>query len=138
MNICGITTKPEASLKNERSISNYIGGKIPENEENIIYKRDQRIISFSLFLYRKKCYKCNCEKMKIYRMAGFRKIMKFFIRICLIKDHMTSTKAAEHYFETISCAYEHEIIIYPGCAHFPQFEEKEKFYEWLTAKISSL
>lgn len=47
------------------------------------------------------------------------------------QDYMTSTAAAEQYFKTISCSYEHKMIVYPGCAHFPQFEEKEKFYKWI-------
>lgn len=47
------------------------------------------------------------------------------------QDYMTSVSAASHYFSKITCDYEHELIVYPGCAHFPQFEEKEKFYEWM-------
>lgn len=47
------------------------------------------------------------------------------------QDYMTSVSAASHYFTQISCEYEHEMIVYPDCAHFPHFEEKEKFYEWM-------
>lgn len=47
------------------------------------------------------------------------------------QDYMTSTSAAQHYFEQLSSEYRHEFVVFPGCAHFPQFEEKERFYEWM-------
>lgn len=51
------------------------------------------------------------------------------------QDYMTSVSAASHYFQDIACKYEHELIVYSGCAHFPQFEEEERFYEWMLEKF---
>ncbi|WP_242942310.1 alpha/beta fold hydrolase [Hathewaya proteolytica] len=45
-------------------------------------------------------------------------------------DHMTSTAAAQEYFNSI-VAPQKEFIIYEGAAHYPQLEEKEKFYNWI-------
>ncbi|MFT4146524.1 MAG: hypothetical protein QM644_18940 [Mobilitalea sp.] len=42
---------------------------------------------------------------------------------------MTIAFSAKNYFEQSISDYEHAIMLYPGCAHFPQFEEKEKVYE---------
>lgn len=46
-------------------------------------------------------------------------------------DNMTATKAAKEYFDVLA-APEKEFIIYPNSAHYPQFEENQKFSEWLT------
>lgn len=45
-------------------------------------------------------------------------------------DYMTSTKAAKNYFDMIE-ANKKEFITFEQSAHYPQFEEKEKFYEWM-------
>ncbi|PJN90668.1 alpha/beta hydrolase [Bacillus sp. mrc49] len=45
-------------------------------------------------------------------------------------DYMTSTKAAKNYFNMIE-ANKKEFITFEQSAHYPQFEEKEKFYEWM-------
>ncbi|WP_026010968.1 alpha/beta fold hydrolase [Paenibacillus sp. OSY-SE] len=45
-------------------------------------------------------------------------------------DYMTSTKAAKTYFDQID-ANKKEFITYDQSAHYPQFEEKEKFSKWM-------
>ncbi|KKO54934.1 alpha/beta fold hydrolase [Paenibacillus sp. DMB20] len=45
-------------------------------------------------------------------------------------DYMTSAKAAKTYFDQID-ASEKEFITYDQSAHYPQFEEKEKFSKWM-------
>ena len=45
-------------------------------------------------------------------------------------DYMTSSHAAKQYFDRIE-ANQKEFIAFENSAHYPQFEEKEKFYEWL-------
>ncbi|WP_343216329.1 alpha/beta hydrolase [Clostridium simiarum] len=45
-------------------------------------------------------------------------------------DYMTSTKAAKSYFNNLD-ADKKEFIIYENSAHYPQFEEKEKFAKWM-------
>lgn len=45
-------------------------------------------------------------------------------------DYMTSFNAAKKYFEMIE-ANKKEFIAFEQSAHYPQIEEKEKFYEWI-------
>lgn len=45
-------------------------------------------------------------------------------------DAMTSSNAAIKYFDMIE-ADKKEFISFDQSAHYPQFEEKEKFYEWM-------
>ncbi|MCG7408309.1 alpha/beta hydrolase [Paenibacillus sp. ACRRX] len=45
-------------------------------------------------------------------------------------DYMTSAKAAKTYFDQIK-ANKKEFITYGQSAHYPQFEEKEKFSKWM-------
>ncbi|OXS72513.1 alpha/beta hydrolase [Lysinibacillus sp. KCTC 33748] len=45
-------------------------------------------------------------------------------------DYQTSSNAAKNYFDIIE-ADKKEFITYEQSAHYPQFEEKEKFYEWM-------
>ena len=45
-------------------------------------------------------------------------------------DYNTSFHAAKTYFDTIE-ADQKEFIIFEKSAHYPQFEEKEKFYKWM-------
>ncbi|MGG0237015.1 alpha/beta hydrolase [Bacillus rhizoplanae] len=45
-------------------------------------------------------------------------------------DYMTSSNAAKKYFDMIE-ADKKEFIAFEKSAHYPQFEEKEKFYEWM-------
>lgn len=45
-------------------------------------------------------------------------------------DYMTSLSATRTYFDTIH-APKKELLVYDKSAHYPQFEEKEKFYEWM-------
>lgn len=46
-------------------------------------------------------------------------------------DFMTSSDAAKKYFDRIE-ADQKEFITYEKSAHYPQFEEKERFYEWIS------
>ncbi|SES31346.1 alpha/beta fold hydrolase [Psychrobacillus sp. OK032] len=46
-------------------------------------------------------------------------------------DYMTSSNAAKSYFDKIE-ADQKEFISFDQSAHYPQFEEKEKFYEWMS------
>ncbi|RKF52162.1 alpha/beta hydrolase [Bacillus wiedmannii] len=45
-------------------------------------------------------------------------------------DYNTSFHAAKTYFDTIE-ADQKEFITFEKSAHYPQFEEKEKFYKWM-------
>jgi pimeloyl-ACP methyl ester carboxylesterase len=45
-------------------------------------------------------------------------------------DYMTSSNAAIKYFDMIE-ADKKEFISFEESAHYPQFEEEEKFYEWM-------
>ncbi|WP_448163321.1 alpha/beta hydrolase [Bacillus mobilis] len=45
-------------------------------------------------------------------------------------DYNTSFQAAKTYFDTIE-AEQKEFITFEKSAHYPQFEEKEKFYKWM-------
>ncbi|MBZ9685880.1 alpha/beta hydrolase [Clostridium estertheticum] len=51
-------------------------------------------------------------------------------------DYKASAKAAKNYFDSITSP-EKEFILYSESAHYPQFEEKEKFAEWLIKKFSN-
>lgn len=46
-------------------------------------------------------------------------------------DYNTSFHAAKTYFDTIE-AEKKEFITFEKSAHYPQSEEKEKFYEWMS------
>ncbi|MGA3599621.1 alpha/beta fold hydrolase [Lysinibacillus agricola] len=45
-------------------------------------------------------------------------------------DYQTSSNAAKNYFDMIE-ANKKEFIAFEESAHYPQFEEKEKFYKWM-------
>lgn len=45
-------------------------------------------------------------------------------------DYMTSSNAAKNFFDKIE-ANQKEFISFEQSAHFPLFEEKEKFYKWM-------
>lgn len=45
-------------------------------------------------------------------------------------DAMTSSNAAKNYFDVIE-GDQKEFISFEESAHYPQFEEKEKFYKWM-------
>ncbi|WP_152393025.1 alpha/beta hydrolase [Paenibacillus guangzhouensis] len=45
-------------------------------------------------------------------------------------DAMTSSNAAKNYFDRIEADHK-EFISFEESAHYPQFEEKEKFYKWM-------
>lgn len=47
-------------------------------------------------------------------------------------DYMTTSNEAKKYFDKIE-ADQKEFISFEKSAHYPQFEEKEKFYKWMTA-----
>jgi Predicted hydrolases or acyltransferases (alpha/beta hydrolase superfamily) len=46
-------------------------------------------------------------------------------------DGMTSPEAAENYLNSLGGEYPHEMVIFENSAHYPQFEEKDKFYKWM-------
>lgn len=46
-------------------------------------------------------------------------------------DGMTSPKAAEEYLNNLSGEGAKELVIFEESAHYPQFEEEEKFYQWM-------
>lgn len=46
-------------------------------------------------------------------------------------DSMTSPEEAEKYLNSLSGEGTKQIVIFEDSAHYPQFEEKEKFYEWM-------
>lgn len=52
-------------------------------------------------------------------------------------DYMTSTRIAKQYFEELT-APEKEFVLFEKSAHFPQFEEEEKYTEWMREKFSTL
>lgn len=45
-------------------------------------------------------------------------------------DHMTSTQSAKEYFDSITVDKK-EFKLYSNSAHYPQFEEEDKYSEWL-------
>lgn len=46
-------------------------------------------------------------------------------------DCMTSPAAAEEYLRSLTGKSTQEMVIFEDSAHYPQFEEKEKFYDWM-------
>ena len=46
-------------------------------------------------------------------------------------DCMTSPEVAEKYLTNLGGERTKEMVIFEDSAHYPQFEEKEKFYEWM-------
>ncbi|GGG59382.1 alpha/beta fold hydrolase [Paenibacillus radicis (ex Gao et al. 2016)] len=52
-------------------------------------------------------------------------------------DYMTSVNAAKEYFEVLE-APKKEFVIFEKSAHYPQFEEKAFFAEWLKKTMVSV
>ena len=52
-------------------------------------------------------------------------------------DYMTSVNAAKNYYESLE-APKKEFIVFEESAHYPQFEEKEKFNVWLKNTFDDL
>ncbi|MNG17606.1 hypothetical protein D3C84_1016060 [compost metagenome] len=52
-------------------------------------------------------------------------------------DYMTSVNAANDYFDVLE-APKKEFVVFKNSAHYPQFEEKELFAEWLNTKWREL
>lgn len=46
-------------------------------------------------------------------------------------DGMTSPEAAEEYLNKLNGIGTRELVIFEDSAHYPQFEEKEEFYNWM-------
>lgn len=46
-------------------------------------------------------------------------------------DGMTSPKAAENYLNSLKGEEIHEMVVFENSAHYPQFEEPDKFNEWM-------
>lgn len=45
-------------------------------------------------------------------------------------DYLTPAKTAKEYFDSITAPVK-EFIVFDHSAHYPQFEEKQKFYDWI-------
>lgn len=52
-------------------------------------------------------------------------------------DYMTSVNAAKNYFDKLEAPIK-EFVIFDESAHYPQFEEKEKFTVWLNKTFNEL
>ncbi len=52
-------------------------------------------------------------------------------------DYMTSVNAAHKYFDSLRAPVK-ELVIFNESAHYPQFEEKKKFAEWLNKIIQEI
>ncbi|WP_052016437.1 MULTISPECIES: alpha/beta fold hydrolase [unclassified Paenibacillus] len=52
-------------------------------------------------------------------------------------DYMTSVKAAREYFNILG-APEKDFVVFEESAHYPQFEEKERFAAWLIGIVDRL
>ncbi|KQO10693.1 alpha/beta fold hydrolase [Paenibacillus sp. Leaf72] len=52
-------------------------------------------------------------------------------RLTKIPDAMTSSQAARHYFDSIEAEHK-EFLPYAESAHYPQYEEKERFVKWMS------
>ncbi len=46
-------------------------------------------------------------------------------------DCMTSPEAAEKYLSSLQSQSTHEMVIFEKSAHYPQFEEEDKFFRWM-------
>jgi pimeloyl-ACP methyl ester carboxylesterase len=46
-------------------------------------------------------------------------------------DCMTSPEAAEKYLSRLEGPSPHKMVIFENSAHYPQFEEKERFFDWM-------
>lgn len=46
-------------------------------------------------------------------------------------DGMTSPKAAENFLNGLNGDAIHEMVVFDNSAHYPQFEEPDKFNEWM-------
>lgn len=46
-------------------------------------------------------------------------------------DGMTSPKAAEDYLNSLTGEGDKQFVLFEESAHYPQFEEAEKFYQWM-------
>ncbi len=51
-------------------------------------------------------------------------------------DCMTSPKAAEEYLNSLTGQAPHEMVVFENSAHYPQLEEKEKFYDWMCSTFA--
>jgi pimeloyl-ACP methyl ester carboxylesterase len=51
-------------------------------------------------------------------------------------DCMTSPEAAEEYLNRLTGQAPHEMIVFENSAHYPQLEEKEKFYNWMCSTFA--
>ena len=52
-------------------------------------------------------------------------------------DYMTSVNAAKNYYDSLEAPVK-EFIVFEESAHYPQFEEKEKFTVWLNKTFNEL
>jgi L-proline amide hydrolase len=47
-------------------------------------------------------------------------------------DYLTPVNSAKDYFDSINAPYK-EFVVFDQSAHYPHFEEKQKFYDWITS-----
>ncbi len=52
-------------------------------------------------------------------------------------DYMTSTTAARDYYNSVTAPIK-DFVVFENSAHYPQFEEEERFAEWLIQTWKSL
>lgn len=49
---------------------------------------------------------------------------------------MTSPEAAEEYLNSLTGQTTHKMVVFEQSAHYPQFEEEEKFYNWMSSTFA--
>lgn len=52
-------------------------------------------------------------------------------------DYLTPVKTAKEYFDSISAPIK-EFVVFDQSAHYPQFEEKQKFFDWINRVYTSI
>lgn len=52
-------------------------------------------------------------------------------------DYMTAALSAKAYFDTLT-APKKEFVLFEDSAHYPQFEEKERFSRWMTERFAAV
>ena len=52
-------------------------------------------------------------------------------------DGMTAPEAAEHYLRRLGGTGTREFVLSEESAHYPHFEEKDRFYRWMKATFGS-
>lgn len=58
-------------------------------------------------------------------------VLVYFYFVMGKYDCMTSPIAAEEYLNSLAGNFTRQMVIFENSAHYPQFEEKAKFYNWM-------